>query len=337
MLGYTGVQNYRIYDFNTTNGIIWLDGLNCTGTEMSIANCSHVGWGRAVRCYHRFNVGVTCKMDNRAAVEVRLMDGKTAHDGRVEVRTKNGQWSTICNKYWDLLDAYVVCRMLNFSKALSAGTASVNGSGPIYPNWLNCYGYETSIEQCRQASVSCNHSRDTAVVCGNFTSEENAITVRLVGTNVSHVGQVEIQYNGTWGTVCDYNWDIRDSHVICRMLGYKAAERPIWWIEGETTTRILMNYVQCSGKEQSIAECAHSGWWTDYCKYKYLAGVVCQVDEGKKDKHHFIIRRLRWTCHQGRTTSNPKDNLRAKIKERQHSSHIRISKEGQRVLRQQKY
>jgi len=72
-------------------------------------------------------------------------------------------------------------------------------------------------------------------------SEEKSITVRLVGTNVSHVGQVEIQYNWTWGAVCHGWWDIRDSHVICRMLGYTAAEGPIVYIEGETTTRILMD------------------------------------------------------------------------------------------------
>jgi len=126
-------------------------------------------------------------------------------------------------------------------------------------------------------------------------SEEKAISVRLVGTKVSHVGQVEIQYQGTWGAVCGrYNsgWDIRDAHVICRMLGYKAAEGRIRYIEGEPTTRLLMDQVGCSGKEKSIAECYHRGWWNvdSYCTYKLLAGVVCQVDEGKKDKHYFIIR-----------------------------------------------
>jgi len=107
--------------------------------------------------------------EKKAAVEVRLMDGKTAHDGRVEVRTNNGQWSTICNVGWDILEAYVVCHMLNYSKAVSAGTANVKGSGPIYPKYLDCYGHETSIEQCSQYSVSCDHSRDAAVVCGNLT------------------------------------------------------------------------------------------------------------------------------------------------------------------------
>ena len=114
-------------------------------------------------------------------------------------------------------------------------------------------------------------------------SEEKAIKVRLVGTNVSHVGQVEIQYKGTWGAVCHVNWDINDAHVICRMLGYKAAVNRIIYIEGETTTKKLMDQVGCSGKEKSIAECSHYGWWNVWsgCSYDDLAGVVCQVDKGK--------------------------------------------------------
>jgi len=61
MLGYTGVQKYSTSDFNSTKGIIWLKDLSCTGTEMSIVNCGHGGWGWA-NCGHSEDVGVTCKM-----------------------------------------------------------------------------------------------------------------------------------------------------------------------------------------------------------------------------------------------------------------------------------
>jgi deleted-in-malignant-brain-tumors protein 1 len=88
------------------------------------------------------------------------------------------------------------------------------------------------------------------VYCTIFVLEEKAIKVRLVGSHSA--GQVEIQYQGTWGTVCQWNWGISDAHVICRMLGYKAAEVAIKFIEGETTRRQLMYYVGCSGKERSM-------------------------------------------------------------------------------------
>ena len=45
--------------------------------------------------------------------------------------------------------------------------------------------------------------------------------VRLVGGNYPYEGRVELLVNGTWGTICDTNWDVNDAQVICRMLGYK--------------------------------------------------------------------------------------------------------------------
>ena len=112
-------------------------------------------------------------------------------------------------------------------------------------------------------------------------SEENAITVRLAGTNVSHVGQVEIKYNGKWGAVCDDLWDINDAHVICRMLGYKAAERSICCIKGKKPAVFLLDNVRCTGKENSIEECPHNGWSKHDCGNTEHAGVVCQVDKGE--------------------------------------------------------
>ncbi len=35
---------------------------------------------------------------------------------------------------------------------------------------------------------------------------------------------MEVKVNGTWGTVCDYQWDIADANVMCKASGYGAAE-----------------------------------------------------------------------------------------------------------------
>ena len=41
------------------SGQIWLDDVNCVGTELTIENCSHRGWG-IENCSHSEDAGVQC-------------------------------------------------------------------------------------------------------------------------------------------------------------------------------------------------------------------------------------------------------------------------------------
>jgi len=44
--------------------------------------------------------------------------------------------------------------------------------------------------------------------------------VRLSGGSGPWEGRLEIQYNHTWGSVCDPAFQDAEATVICRMLGY---------------------------------------------------------------------------------------------------------------------
>ena len=44
--------------------------------------------------------------------------------------------------------------------------------------------------------------------------------IRLVGGEDSGEGRLEYFFSGVWGTVCNDEWDLNDTIVACRQLGY---------------------------------------------------------------------------------------------------------------------
>lgn len=44
--------------------------------------------------------------------------------------------------------------------------------------------------------------------------------IKLVSSNVSTQGTVQVCYQGVWGTISDDNWGTNDARVICRQLGF---------------------------------------------------------------------------------------------------------------------
>ena len=102
-----------------------------------------------------------------------------------------------------------------------------------------------------------------AVPCKNAPSCKNSAIpynkgIRLVGGTSYDNGRLELQWMRKWGTVCgQYLWDMRDTRVACRQLGFLGAKR-YYFHPGRG--RAYMKSVRCTGYEESLWRCRYS--WT---------------------------------------------------------------------------
>ena len=85
-------------------------------------------------------------------------------------------------------------------------------------------------------------------------------------------------YDGSWGTICDDWWDLKDAKVVCRMLGFnEALTAPISARFGQGPGQSLLTYVRCEGTEDHLADCFHAGVGCSHCSHSRDAGASCSV------------------------------------------------------------
>ena len=115
--------------------------------------------------------------------DLRLSNGTTEYEGRVEVYY-DGEWGTVCDDHFTLVDAGVVCWQLGYGSALQAQGGPYSGlpvspfgegSGRIWLDNVNCDGTEARLIDCPRVgniligANNCNHREDAGVECETST------------------------------------------------------------------------------------------------------------------------------------------------------------------------
>ncbi|XP_073725219.1 scavenger receptor cysteine-rich type 1 protein M130-like [Misgurnus anguillicaudatus] len=250
-----------IVHFGEGSGEIWMDDVDCRGSESSLKNCTSSGWG-VNNCYHSLDIGVICSNLN-----VRLVNGDRPCAGRVEV-LHDGQWGTVCGNGWDLTDAAVVCRELDCGDPLGISHFG-SGSGPIWMDDVDCNGSESTLINCRSREWGvhdCDLNTNAGVICSN-------LSVRLVNAESPCTGNVEVLHGGLWVTLCGRVWDMKDAAVVCREMG---CGEPLGTAHfGQGSGPIWTERMQCNGSELTLKNCGSSGLAVQYCGHDHDAGVIC--------------------------------------------------------------
>ena len=263
MLGYIDGQ-FIGNRYGAGRGTIWLDNVQCSGTETSIADCSHRGWGRH-HCAHREDVSVSCNT-------LRLVGSSSPREGSLEV-LYHGTWRTACADHFNDTAAAVVCRMLGYGRGGQfIGNRYGATGGRIWLGNIRCNGTETNIADCQHDGWvirDCAGGADVSVSC--FSD------ARLVGELGSR-GRLEVYHNGTWGTVCGDGFTDAAARVFCYSLGYGHTGQFIGNVYGAGRGQIWLDNVRCSGSELHITECPHSGWGRHNCSHNDDVSVSCVTD-----------------------------------------------------------
>ncbi|NWI99197.1 DMBT1 protein, partial [Crypturellus undulatus] len=259
---------------------IWLDEVNCKGTEGAITECGLKSWG-AHNCDHAEDAGVVCSGKSKPT-ELRLVNGPNRCAGRVEVLHQE-QWGTVCDNGWDLEDADVVCRQLGCGAPISAPGWARFGRGfdPIWLEKVSCSGTESALTQCEAKPWGihhCHHGEDASVVCSGNPDflPSYPMALRLVNGPSRCAGRLEVFHQNEWGTVCDDEWGLSDAEVVCRQLGCgTAVSAPGSSHFGQGHGQIWLDDVNCTGTEAALSECGAKGRGVHNCHHGKDAGVVC--------------------------------------------------------------
>ncbi|XP_072132639.1 scavenger receptor cysteine-rich domain-containing protein DMBT1-like [Mobula birostris] len=238
--------------FGEGTGHIWTDAFECQGNESGLWDCPFSSG--AHRCTHENDVSVICSGNSVA----RLVDGDSRCSGRVEIQ-HGDQWGTLCDEYFSLEDAAVVCEQLQCGavKETPRDAYFGTGNGPVWKDNYICLGNESRLADCQVSAwsqISCSHGNDASLIC---TDEMWSLRLTEGGSRCD--GQVEVYDNGRWSRIQDNFWTINEANVVCKQLrcgvatssyiasGYRGKEGPVWVTD-----------LQCEGNESHLQNCRTS-------------------------------------------------------------------------------
>ncbi|NXX21391.1 C163A protein, partial [Podargus strigoides] len=296
------VEVLRGTHFGDRHQLNWQEEFHCVGNEAHLAHCPRKLHHSKI-CSH--DVTVVCS----GYGGYRLANGSSTCSGRVEL-LHGGIWGTLCDYLWDLPAANALCHQLDCGVALLIpGDDFVDGNGPVWRDAFHCAGTESCLWDCAQVTLgkpTCSAGEAATVICsgnvwcaGNETqlmlcqtsrsqtapvgvAEDVGVVcsgdrqIRLVNGTERCAGRVELYHNGTWGTICDDNWDLPDAHVVCRQLRCGQATRAFPSAHyGEGSGQIWLDDVNCTGAEADLWACPSRAWGQHNCQHKEDAGVLC--------------------------------------------------------------
>ncbi|XP_072020643.1 scavenger receptor cysteine-rich type 1 protein M160-like [Amphiura filiformis] len=255
-------------------------------------------------------IGIVCNV--KSTPEVRLVDGPTPNEGRLEMKFRD-EWGSVCDEaIVTEEEVTTVCKLLGYSGRNQSAvyittTQYGNGdlpriwyySGSCLPGfdgyWRDHSGKMTLCAKDYYGDV-CNYNDSDAAVGIACDGSTPAVPIRLVGGSGPYEGRLEVFNAEEWGTVCvdDFkSWGQAEADAVCHQLGYHPGPQDkrslIIGVHKGTTAKLFgessenkiwLDDVQCAPDDTDsrmiLKDCKHSEWGgSGLCDHSNDVGVVC--------------------------------------------------------------
>jgi hypothetical protein len=109
--------------------------------------------------------------------------------------------------------------------------------------------------------------------------QESNAPLRVAACQSDDCCCLEIQYSGSWGTICNDDWKDANTRVACRQMGCggTVSHRTV----GGGSGRIWLDGVDCAGTEASLSSCDVPDWDIHNCEHDEDVGVCSSSSSSK--------------------------------------------------------
>ncbi|XP_065844501.1 uncharacterized protein [Oscarella lobularis] len=237
-------------------------------------------WNNVLNCTYEkttcdLGLFLSCRSARTFSIEVRLVNSPVPSSGTLEVGIGN-TWRKVCGLERNVLSSLprATCRHLGYDN----GNMSFTGLRRGRLRSLHSFCRSNSIGGCSFLGYSSRCFDFIRVDCLN-----SQLQVRLVNTTrktTEREGAIEVFFNGNWTAVCEDEWNINASEVVCSELGYKNAvssRRLSSDLVTSSSQRLAPLKVICQGNETALRQCNHfMSTSRQSCR---AARVVCKEKE----------------------------------------------------------
>uniref|UniRef100_A0A8C5U354 CD163 molecule n=1 Tax=Malurus cyaneus samueli TaxID=2593467 RepID=A0A8C5U354_9PASS len=206
--------------------------------------------------------------------DLRLTGGDTACSGHVKVKQEE-TWATVCFSHIDFKTASVICNELECGQAVDALRRAHSGDRHelIWQEEFHCVGNESHLADCPRKihhTNTCSH--DATVVC----IQQPWLLPLLANGSTACSGRVELLHGGTWGSLCDYMWDLPAANTLCHQLDCGVAQLiPSGQSFGEGNGSVWNGTFSCEENGLHLRDCPVHALGHGECPTGKDAHVVC--------------------------------------------------------------